>query len=113
MSFSGCFGEPSSAFRFTPFSCDGTAGRPSREPALLTSETGRTPFAFNGGRAGGCGGAGDLSPPIELTMSLKRLILYAGKGESEIVERVKEELRRSAIDAWHSYLRANHEFHTG
>jgi hypothetical protein len=76
-SFSGCFGEPSSAFLLVPFKGDGAAGTPSREAGLLTSKVGRWVFALNG-LAGGFGGAGDLSLPIELRISLKRLILDAG-----------------------------------
>jgi hypothetical protein len=81
-SFSGCFGEPSSAFLLIPFVAVGVAGKVGRELGLLTTRGGRNALALKG-LAGGFGGAGDLSLPIELTMSLKRLIfngLWVGNG---------------------------------
>ena len=40
-SFSGCFTGSSSAFRFVPFSGEGTAANRGRDPGLLTSAGGR------------------------------------------------------------------------
>ena len=104
-SFSGCFGEPSSALRLTPFSGEGPTGTPCRDAGLLTAEGGRDAFALAGlANAFGGGGAGDWSLPIELRMSLKRLILCATTGESEGYERVREELGRSRFYACEACL---------
>jgi hypothetical protein len=84
-SFSGCLGEPSSAFLLIPLSGDGVTGGPGRRPDLLTSRAGRSALALNG-LAGGFGGAGDLSLPIELRMSLKKLMMAGPRGDSEVVE---------------------------
>lgn len=74
MIFSRRFADPSSAFRFIPFSGEGAEGKLGRNPGLLTSEEGRCEFALRG-RAGGFGGVGGWSLPIELTISLKRLMM--------------------------------------
>ena len=96
MSFSGCFGGASSAFLLVPFVDNDAAGKPGREPGLLTPGVGRGAFAL-AGLACGFGGAGDLSLPMELRISPKRLILDSEKEWVRVVGRVRDELGRSGF----------------